>query len=175
MSGTTTLTPAASAVLSEDDIYRYQLSRTWDPTAPADVWIMLNPSTADALQDDPTIRRCIGFSRRAGAGGITVVNLFAYRATNPEELLRALDPVGPENDDHLRRVFDAAGIAGGRIIGAWGAHKLVGPRAREVARMFGDDGWVARGLMTLGLTKAGAPRHPLYVPGHVEPAAWMPL
>lgn len=167
--------PASSAVLSYCGRYRYQLGRTWDVTAPADVWIMLNPSTADASQDDPTIRRCIGFSKRGGAGGLTVVNLFAYRATDPAELLQVLDPVGPENDDHLQRVFDAAAVAGGRIIGAWGAHKLAGPRAREMARLFGDDGWVARGLMTLGLTKHGAPRHPLYVPGDVQPAVWEPL
>lgn len=89
---------ATTAGISECGTYRYWLCREWSPGLDSLVWLMLNPSTADATQDDPTIRRCMGFARRWGYGGITVVNLYAYRATNPRDLLTAADPVGPEND-----------------------------------------------------------------------------
>src|SRR5450755_1416997 len=87
-----------SAVFSADRTYRYRLTRTWGSSGSHAVWVMLNPSTADALADDPTIRRCTGFSRALGLDGLVVVNLFALRATEPRELRRHPEPAGPAND-----------------------------------------------------------------------------
>lgn len=154
---------ASWAVLSDDGVYRYELGRRW-ADGPCDLWIMLNPSTADATLDDPTIRRCIGFSKGWGAGSLIVVNLFALRATDPAALLRHPDPVGPDNDE---RIADLAASAE-RVVAAWGAHKLAAPRARELARGIADGDWTTLSVKALGTTKAGAPRHPLYVRGDTE-------
>lgn len=148
------------AVLSEDGVYRYALLRSWDDNLPRDVWIMLNPSTADAYVDDRTIGRCMSFSRSWGAGGIRVVNLFALRATNPAELAKHPDPVGPSNDQILHfstvdRSWDPSGP--GRVIAAWGAHPMARERAKQVD--------LGRLTLCLGVTKDGHPRHPLYVKG----------
>src|SRR5262245_57337522 len=144
--------------------YRYWLTRTWDAARPAVCWLMLHPSTADAARDDPTIRRCMGLARRWGHGGIVVINLFAWRATDPAELARAADPVGPANDRALRQ--RARGL---RLIAAWGCQgKLLG-RADAALRLLGG-----RRLECLGVTAAGQPRHPLYVPGDVVPVAVRP-
>lgn len=100
---------AHDAVLSTCGRYRYRLTRTWSQNRPPATFIMLNPSTADAHEDDKTIRRCIGYARRWGLGGLVVVNLYGYRSTNPDELWKVEDPVGPDNDHHLRAVLaDAA-------------------------------------------------------------------
>src|SRR3954471_10304152 len=114
------------AHLSSDGVYRYTLSRLWDtdPVSPEMVWVMLNPSTADAAVDDPTIRRCIGFARLWGYAGIRVVNLFALRAADPKALLAHQDPVGPDNDHWLRAV------TGERFtMAAWGSHAMAVIRA----------------------------------------------
>lgn len=116
--------------------------------------IGLNPSTADAARDDPTIRRCIGLARRWGFGGITVVNLFAFRATKPADLKTAFDPVGPRNDSTIRKV-----IHGVPVIAAWGTHGGFGGRDRAVLKLLCGHPRV----FTMGLTKQGHPRHPLYV------------
>ena len=89
------------AVISECGRYRYSLLREWNAGRPRLCIVMLNPSTADANKDDPTIRRCIGFARRDGYGSIVVVNVAAFRATKPKDMLMAADPVGPENDAAL--------------------------------------------------------------------------
>ena len=81
--------------------YRYSLWREWDARAPAVAFVMLNPSTADAARDDPTIRRCASFARSWGYGSLEVVNLFAYRASEPKRLRQTPDPIGPANDDYL--------------------------------------------------------------------------
>lgn len=159
-----------TAKLSEDGAYRYVLGRWWT-TPPSrspvvDLWVMLNPSTADADIDDPTIRRCMGFSRSWGADGIRVVNLFALRATDPKALLSHPDPVGPENNWNLEGAARAAQDSGGRIIAAWGAHSMAERRARDVRRLLGRD------VRCLGVTKSGAPRHPLYVKGDAAPVSW---
>ena len=147
------------AVISEDEAYRYTLWRQWGPGAPM-VFVMLNPSTADATQDDPTIRRCIGFAKREGYGGIHVVNLFAYRATNPADLLRCpIDVVGPDNFAHLREAGRMARL-GGVCVAAWGSHAAATRLAVNNARMA-----LRCSISCLGLTKAGAPKHPLYLPG----------
>lgn len=153
--------------------WRYTLRRIWKPGEPALLWIMLNPSTADGTVDDPTIRRCMGFARAWGFGEMTVVNLFAKRATDPRELRihpqmfdqsTHLAVVGPDNDEHIQRETDAAEM----VVAAWGAHGSLHNRDEEVCELLrGEPLW------TLGLTKLGQPRHPLYVPARTGPQRWM--
>ena len=138
------------ALLSPCGRYRWWLSRTWGDAPPL-VFIGLNPSTADASQDDPTIRRCIGFARREGCGGLLMLNLFAFRATDPAQLHCVADPVGPENDVTL------VNMARGRVVTAWGAHPAAFSRAAAIRSL------VSAPLLCLGTTKDGSPRHPLYV------------
>lgn len=143
-----------SAIFSDCGTYRYQLTRGPREAAAA-VFVMLNPSTADANQNDPTIRRCLGFARAWGFGQLIVANLYALRSTDPRALKSHLDPVGPENDLHLRQLAATASS----IVVAWGANAEQG-RAFKVATMMRAAG--AR-LSCLGTTRDGAPRHPLYV------------
>lgn len=153
---------ARSARISADGLYRYRLTRAWGDGEIA-VFVMLNPSTADAAIDDPTIRRCIGFAKTWGMAGIEVVNLYAYRATNPAELWGADDPVGPDNDEFLTT---AAFARPGPLVAAWGVNAKP-PRVMEVLSLPGFDR-----LQCLGTTKDGYPRHPLYVRGDTRPQAW---
>jgi len=147
---------ASSAVLSDCGLYRYRLDRRWGD-GPTCGFIMLNPSTADADLDDPTIRRCIGFAKREGCGSLMVGNLFAFRATNPEDMADADDPDGPENRHFLENMAEHAD---GPLIAAWGAHWMARDTVSHwVCQTFGHR------LMCLGKTKSGAPRHPLYVKG----------
>jgi hypothetical protein len=135
--------------------YRYWLTRIWVPALPGVCWVMLNPSTADAERDDPTIRRCVRFSRRWGFGGLVVVNLFAWRAKRPAELSAIDDPVGEDNDASLLE------HAGGRtVIAAWGNHGALLGRAKTVLQLLAGSR-----IRCLGVTAAGQPRHPLYVAG----------
>lgn len=146
------------ALLSDDGAYRYWLSRSWDDAVWNLGFVMLNPSTADAAVDDPTIVRCAGFARRLGYGGITVLNLYAYRATQPADLWKAADPVGPDNDRHLALMLAGRAEAGSDVIAAWGANAKP-DRVAEVLALPG-----AERMQCLGHTKHGAPRHPLYLP-----------
>jgi hypothetical protein len=157
-----------SAVISECGRFRYVLTRpalhdTIVERGSA-VFLMLNPSTADAEHDDPTIRRCRGFAKKWGCNGIIVVNLYAYRATDPADLHRAGYPIGPENDAWLSNVARE----NGDVLCAWGT-KAQGGRVDDVCRMLRAAG--AR-LSHLGLTKEGHPRHPLYLPGELMPQVW---
>lgn len=160
-----------TAVLSPDGVYRYRLGRTWDATRVHDLWIMLNPSTADASIDDPTIRRCTGFSRGWGSGGIAVVNLFALRATDPVELGRHPDPIGPANGEAITSAARTAVAEGGRIVCAWGAQPMAVTRGRDVVASLVSVATADR-LLALGVTRSGAPKHPLYVRGDTYPAPW---
>jgi hypothetical protein len=124
---------------------------------------MLNPSKADAEADDPTIRRCLRFARDLGFGSIDVTNLFAWRATDPGELARASDAVGPENDRHI---LEAAGAAG-MVVCAWGAFPAARPRAGAVVRLLRS---ASVKLHVLGWTTTpGVPRHPLFLPASARP------
>lgn len=152
---TASLFTESTATISEDGRYRYDLGRRWDE-GPRVLWIMLNPSIADADIDDPTIRRCLGFTRAWGYGGLVVVNLFAMRATDPRELYTADDPVGPENDEYLRRHAAGAGL----VVAAWGSHGWLHGRDADVRKILDELNVTAR---CLGHTNAGAPRHPLYL------------
>jgi hypothetical protein len=158
----------ATATISDDGVYRYDLTRKWAPGSFA-MFVMLNPSTADAERDDPTIRRCMGFARSMGMGGIVVCNLFAYRATRPSDLGIAPDPIiGPENDDTIDRWARDERVRW--VIAAWGAHSYASRRGDEVASLI----CMHRGtVFCLGRTQQGYPRHPLYVPKDTLPVPWM--
>lgn len=148
----------ASAIISDCGLYRYRLERHALSGAGSVAWIMVNPSTADAKEDDPTIRKVIGFSERIGAGWAIVGNKFAYRATDVRELKGARDPIGPENDEHLSAIMQDAG----QIIVAWGPLAKLPPHLRrrwyKVARI--ADG-LGKPLMCFGTAQDGHPRHPL--------------
>lgn len=161
--------PMAHAEISPCGLYRYTLERRW-ARGPAALWVMLNPSTADARVDDRTITRCIDFSQELGYGGLLVGNLFALRATYPSELLTHPDPVGPENEAWLERLIRGAGV----LIAGWGAHPFVMRRPHLVERFLA---LVARAgnppVMCLGRTRAGAPKHPLYLPSGTPLVPWI--
>jgi len=168
-----------SARLSADYRYRYDLTRAWplpdaDPgeLSPVAAFIMLNPSTADGTDDDPTVRRCIGFAKALGCGTLRVANLFAWRATDPDMLLAAHldgeDIVGPDNDAAIEEVVAVARLTHGIVVCAWGA----GPSGlrREIAervRLLPPAEYHC-----LGTTKSGQPRHPLYLARSTTAEAW---
>lgn len=154
----------SSALLSPCRTYRYALRRWWAQTGYVR-FIMLNPSTADARVDDPTIRRCVGFARAWGYGGIVVHNLFALRATDPRELAAHPDPIGPDNDRQLRGVGEGA-MHCDLTVCAWGAHRMAARRGPDVLALLWAAGETPHHL---GLTASGAPRHPLYLPGASVP------
>jgi hypothetical protein len=153
-----------SAILSPDGVYRYTLGRRWGDGAYVN-FVMLNPSTADATEDDATIRRCVGFARSWGHDALVVTNLFALRSTDPKALLTHPTPIGPENDAWLGRCAREAGI----VVCAWGADRAVVGRDGQVLRLLRGEG-VA--LHHLCLTKAGHPGHPLFLPGRLTPVPW---
>ncbi len=162
------------AEISECGRYRYTLGRQWDPdpAKPAALWIMLNPSTADDVEDDQTIRRCTDFSRAWGCGGMAVYNLFAFRSSSPQVLVQELrlgtNVVGPENDLRLEVAAEVLlqratteGCSPSIVVAAWGAHGGWPPfaaRAEQVTARFRS-----MGFKCLGRTANGHPRHPLYV------------
>jgi hypothetical protein len=165
-------TNASGATFSRCERYRYSLWRRWDASKPSVLFLMLNPSTADAANDDATIRRCVGFARRWDAGGIRVCNLYAFRATYPRELkgasLWAVD--APWEGGSCDRAIIAAASDAGRIIAAWGA--WVGPyptRAMQVMDLL-----AGREVEALALTKDQRPRHPVRLGYAVEPLVYRP-
>lgn len=146
------------ATISDCGLFRYQLGRKWGP-GPIACYIMLNPSTANAEVDDRTIGRCRSFAWREGCGGFVVVNLFAFRATDPKAMKAAADPVGPENDANIRDAIRCATATGGPVIAAWGKDGAYRGRDAAVRASLG------REVQCLGKTKDGHPKHPLYVKG----------
>lgn len=150
-----------SAVLSDCGTYRYELVRRWGPE-PLVTWVMLNPSTADADVDDPTIRRCMSFAREWRWGGIRVVNLFALRATDPKEIKRHHSPLGDKNAGYIVEAIRGHDTA--FAVAAWGAGNPY-PACSSV-RWVRDAAKVRpTPLRCLGRTRKGHPRHPLYVRG----------
>ena len=158
-----------SATISPCGAYRYTLSREWLTGYGRVVFVMLNPSTADATKDDRTIRRCIGYAQAWGAGALDVVNLYAFRATKPADLWRATDPVGPDNDAHIAATVRAEHVT--KVIAAWGKNAKP-DRILAVTRIVRD--WNPRALHALRVSKDGTPNHPLYLPGALRPFAWTP-
>ena len=152
------LAPSSSASISRCGEYRYLLTRRWSE-GPTATFVMLNPSTADASRDDPTIRKCMGFARAWDCGGLQVINLFALRATSPVDLRRSARPVGRRNeamwDSTLAEPADI-------VVCAWGIHGSWMSRDRWAMNWFSERPWIQP--MCLGVTTAGHPRHPLYVP-----------
>jgi hypothetical protein len=157
--------PRSGAHFSRCRTWRYALWREWDASRPRVMLVGLNPSTADAKRDDPTIRRCIGFARDWGFGGVWVLNLFAFRATEPADLKAADDPVGARNDQWLRRVARRCG----RIVACWGNHGAFLGRSARVRAMLGDR------LEVIRLNASGEPAHPLYLPKTLKPSPWAGL
>ena len=147
------------AQLSNCGKYRYALWRTWKEDSHV-MFIGLNPSTADKTKDDPTIRRCIGYAKAWGFGGIYMLNLFAFRATNPKELFKADNPIGNENNDYLKMYHSKEGLN----IACWGSWGVYLNRGQEVIRLLGKEN-----LSCMGVTKTGQPKHPLYLKRGIEP------
>lgn len=141
--------------------YRYRLWRSWNFDAPRVLFVLLNPSTADERLDDPTIRRCIGFARTWGFGGVEIVNIFAYRSTDPAALREICDPIGPRNDYHIK----AARRRSARCIAAWGNHGMYLDRGARILRTLIRLGEVE----CLCETKTGQPGHPLYISSSTMP------
>ena len=159
------MTMERDAFITGDGLYRYRLMRKWGEGYMA-LWIMLNPSTADAEKDDPTIRRCLGFTKSwIGFGSLEVVNLFAYRSTKASVLLDVDDPIGPDNDRYILEAASRATV----IIAAWGSRSLaIDPsRAQQVRVLLKH-----HPLDCLGVTKRCSPRHPLYVSGRAQRRNW---
>lgn len=154
------------AEFSECGLYRYGLYRYWgrkELGSRVQMWLMLNPSTADSVMNDPTVERCVRRANAAGFDGVYVCNLFAYRSTDPAALKSVADPIGPKNDSFINGVAHVAS----QIVCAWGAHGSLCGRAAKVLEMLRD-----RDLFVLGLTSKGEPKHPLYVSYTRAPYLW---
>ncbi len=155
----------STAVYSDCERYRYSLTRTWDPAGARVMFVMLNPSKATEIQNDPTIERCERRARTLGFGAFRATNIFAYRATDPKDMRRAADPEGPDNQDALIEGVNWAD----QIICAWGTHgtyRNQGPMIETMLRSHG------KSLHHLGLSKAGHPKHPLYIAYAQQPVQW---
>ncbi|SPF80003.1 DUF1643 domain-containing protein [Pseudoprimorskyibacter insulae] len=152
---------ASIALYSSCETYRYGLARRWSDAGDV-LFVMLNPSTATELRNDPTIERCERRARQLGHGGVMIANLFSFRATRPADLKAANHPVGDLNDDVTRLWHDHATMT----IAAWGVHGAHLGRADQFR------GLLPGKIFHLGLTKAGHPRHPLYVPYDTKPTLW---
>jgi hypothetical protein len=148
------------AILSPDRKYRYALWRRWSD-GPQVLFVMLNPSTADESIDDPTIRRCIAFAKAWGFGSLAVGNLFALRTPSPKVLRQSRAPVGETNDSWLKKLQASSTLS----LAAWGNHGKFQNRGASVKHLLAN-------VHTLGITKVGEPRHPLYVSAVTKPFAW---
>ena len=148
----------SDAFFSKDRKHRYALWRVWNNNLPKVLFIGLNPSTADEVKDDPTIRRCINYAKDWGYGGYIMGNIFAYRSTDPKNLKLTNNPIGIDNNSWLIKLHSEASLT----IGAWGNHGKYLDRGREVINLIDD-------LYCLRVTKEGHPSHPLYLPGNLKP------
>ena len=161
---TSTPLQTTGATFDASGRYRYTLWRSWDETLLRVAFVMLNPSKADASVNDPTIRRCIGFARDWGYGSLEVVNLFSYRATRPQQLKQASDPVGDETDEFILAASDRAEL----LVLAWGNWGTLLNRDRDVLELLGD-----LPSYCLGRNRSGQPRHPLYLPRQTSPVQFL--
>lgn len=161
----------SGATFSPCGEYRYHLWRVWDDERPIMCWIMMNPSTADEIDNDPTIRRCIGFAKREHCGGVSIRNVFALRSTDPAALLTHPDPFGPENAEHLNAVRNVSLLT--ILVAAWG--NQVGPKKRSphrTAYCHAANACMQNGAYCLGTTKSGQPKHPLYLASDTPLVKW---
>lgn len=155
-----------NAVISPCEQYRYMLERIWGRDHRLVTWVMLNPSTADAANDDQTIRKCRKFTQTWGYDGLRVVNLYAWRATDPRELWKAAYPVGPDNFYHIAMWAKSAAL----VVCAWGKTGPDELRSVEVKNQLKAIGCKPHYLR---LNKDGNPGHPLYLPGELTPQEWL--
>jgi hypothetical protein len=156
---------ASTALYSADSQFRYALTRIWSP-GPRVLFVLLNPSTATEVQNDPTVERCERRARALGFGSFAVANIFAYRATDPKVMRAAADPVGPWND---ATILDLVAKSD-QIICAWGSHGAHLSRGPAVEALLRPTG---RPLLHLGLTQSGHPKHPLYIGYRQQPQLWL--
>lgn len=155
----------SGAIVSTDNQYRYVLWRIWGQRLEGGLvaWVMLNPSTADELKPDPTIKKCVGYSRRWGKSGLVVVNLFALRATDPAELERSTAPVGLHNPHFVQTVLDDPQVT--RIVVAWGNEGALDARDESFCVLNAHrELWCLKPPGKEALTRLGAPRHPVRLP-----------
>lgn len=156
---------ASVAVYSECERYRYLLTREWKPGGGRVLFVMLNPSTATEVQNDPTVERCERRARALGYGAFRVCNIFAWRDTDPRAMRAAADPVGPDNDE---AILESCAWADA-VICAWGTHGAHLDRGPAVERLIRA---TRQPMLHLGLTRQGHPRHPLYIAYSAEPQPW---
>ena len=155
----------STATYSDCERYRYALTRTWDAGGKRVLFVMLNPSKATEVQNDPTVERCERRARALGFGAFQVTNIFAWRDTDPFQMRKAKDPIGPDND---AAIF--AGVAwADQVIAAWGTHGAHMNRGPQVTTLLQGTG---KPLYTLGLSKHGHPKHPLYISYSQQPILW---
>jgi hypothetical protein len=152
-----------AAEFSDCRKYRYTLTRYWDETKPYCMFVCLNPSTADETKDDPTVRRCINYSKDWGFGGFIMVNLFAFRATDPKDMKAEYEPIGKHNDAWIKHMSYKAGI----VVAAWGTHGVFLRRNEEVLELLKGK------LYYLELSKDLHPKHPLYLKKILKPKRWI--
>jgi hypothetical protein len=155
----------SGAVFSSCRRWRYLLWRRWDETGPAANFLMLNPSTADELQLDPSCTRARNYAEAWGFGSLIVTNLFGWRATDPGEMKSARDPVGRGNDAAILRAAKQAAV----VVCAWGNHGLHNERSSHVLQRLKKSGVK---LSYLKLNACGEPAHPLYLKGSLKPTPW---
>lgn len=153
-----------SAVLSSCRRYRYSLTRIWNNQLPKLMFIMLNPSTADETNNDPTIRRCIRYAKEWGYGGLYVCNLFSYRATKPLDLLNTEEPIGEENYMYIKQIAEQVD----KVICAWGNKHIVKKILTHQNPLELLD-FISSKLYCIELSKDGTPKHPLYLKAHLLP------
>ena len=153
------------ALFSDCERYRYLLTRVWAPEGKKALFVMLNPSTADEMKNDPTVERCERRARAMGFGAFRVCNIFAYRATDPRNMRAQQDPIGPGNDEAIRESC----LWADRVVCAWGTHGAHLDRGAAVETLIRASGATP---YHLGLSKAGHPKHPLYISYDVQPIVW---
>ena len=151
----------SSALFSRCRKYRYTLTRIWDYNRSLISFIGLNPSTADEIKNDPTVTRCINYAKRWGYGGMIMLNIFAFRATEPKVLKAAADPVGAETDYWIQKKARESDL----VVACWGTHGSFLNRGKEVIKLLSN-------FKCLGVTKKGHPKHPLYLRNDIRPVVF---
>ena len=146
------------AHFSECRKYRYVLWRTWDKSKPKVMFLGLNPSTADEVKNDPTVSRCINYSKSWDFGGMFMMNIFSYRTTYPSELKKEKNPIGHKNDYWISKIYKNSELC----IGAWGNDGFFLKRSNDICSLIPE-------LFCLKINKCGEPAHPLYLKSSLEP------
>ena len=152
----------SGAEFSHNRVYRYTLWREWDESKGTIAFIGLNPSTADESKNDPTVRLCINHAKSWGYGKMYMLNIFAFRATDPTVMKAAVDPVGPDNIDMILETVDKSDM----VLGCWGAH---GSHLEQGKKIFEVLDSKCISIHCFGVTKGGHPRHPLYMKKVLKP------